>query len=593
MSQDALSQKPIAEPKPIEPEANWIPLTVWPAAVLIGGMVLFRFLPQLVEDGPPWIWMSAAFGPAICGILILLWWITFSGANWQERVAGFFGAILACVVTVACLDKSMVGPAVTVMTIPMGTAAFGIGAMFCRALPPLQRTTIALLLACLGFGVSALLRSDGMWGNFALGLHWRWTQSSEDRLAQKGSGARAPESKPAIAADTFARADWPGFRGPERDGVQHGSKIATDWSTQAPKQLWRISVGPGWSSFAVAGKFLFTQEQRGEMETVVCYAADSGSEIWTRGVKARFEDPLGGPGPRATPTLSDGALYVLFTMGQVMRLDPATGEIVWQAELETIANRKPPMWGFCSSPLVVGDAVIVHAGGTGDKGTIALSKDKGELKWSAPAGDHTYASPHLAKLLDKQVVLMLTNTGLDILDPATGAVLLKYEWPFEGYRALQPQVIGGDSMILPTPMGGGTRRIRVSQDGEKFKAEEVWTTRDLKPDFNDLVVFQKHAYGFDGAIFASIDLETGERNWKEGRYGKGEVLLLADSAALLVAGEEGEVILLKADPEGSTELGRFKAIEGRTWNHPVVIGDRLYIRNSQEAACYHLPLAKP
>lgn len=571
--------------------SRWKPLRIWPPLMLLAGMVFFRFLPHLIEDGPPEIWMSAAFGPLVCGALILLWWLTLSRATWEERLVGFFGSIVAAGIAVACIDKSMLGPAVMVLTIPLGTAAFGVGAVFCSRMLSFQRTAIALLCSCLGFGTTDLLRSDGLWGNFALGLHWRWIPSREDALLRNEPSRRTTEIQPASKADAFANPEWPGFRGPQRDGRQHGTKIASDWNTVPPQLIWKIDVGPGWSSLAVAGDLLFTQEQRGAQETVACYSADSGLEVWARQVKSRFDDPLGGPGPRATPTLAENGMFVTFATGLLMRLDPATGNIVWQQDLRQVADRQPPMWGFSSSPLVVDSVVIVHAGGAGDKGILAFKTETGELQWSARAGDHSYGSPQLSTIGDEQFVLMLTNTGLNLLDPVTGAERLNYEWKFDGYRALQPQVVDSDSILLPSAMGAGTRRIRISKGADGLIAEEVWTSRNLKPDFNDFVVDQGHAYGFDGAVFASINLATGNRNWKGGRYGKGQVLLLEDSGLLLVVGEQGEVILLKADPSAHVELAKFQAIEGKTWNHPVVIGDRLYLRNSQEAACYRLPLA--
>ena len=154
-------------------------------------------------------------------------------------------------------------------------------------------------------------------------------------------------------------------------------------------------------------------------------------------------------------------------------------------------------------------------------------------------------------------------------------------------------MIDGDSIVLATGLGSGTRRLGVSKRADGLAAEEQWTSRRLKPDFNDFVVFEGHAYGFDDSIFTSVDLENGERNWKKGRYGKGQVLLLKNSRLLLVVTERGEVVLLDADPSAHTELARFQALEGKTWNHPVVVGDRLYIRNAEEAACYELPLAGP
>ena len=274
-----------------------------------------------------------------------------------------------------------------------------------------------------------------------------------------------------------------------------------------------------------------------------------------------------------------------------MKLDPSTGDVNWQLDLRNVAEREPPMWGFCSSPLVTNGMVIVHAGGGGDKGTLAFDIATGELKWSIASGDHSYSSPQLSLVEGDPLVLMLTNRGIELLDPSTGSIRLNYEWKHDGYRDLQPQVVNGNSILIPTGMGSGTRCIRVTKEGEQLSAEEVWTSRDLKPDFNDFVIFEGHAYGFDNAIFTCIDLETGKRRWKGGRYGKGQVLLLEDSELLLIASEFGDVVLLKATSTAHTELASFKAIEGKTWNHPVVIGDRLYIRNAEEAACYRLPLA--
>lgn len=324
------------------------------------------------------------------------------------------------------------------------------------------------------------------------------------------------------------------------------------------------------------------------METVVCYRAGDGREIWTREIESRFDDPLGGPGPRATPTLTGEGVFALGAEGWLMRLAAGTGEVIWKQDIRESAGRKPPMWGFSSSPLVTDALVIVHAGGGEDKGLLAFAVESGELRWSVASGDHSYSSPQRATVAGEDCLLMLSNRGLDLLDPATGAAKLEYPWPVGDYRAIQPQVIGGDTILLATT-SLGTREVRISKGADgKLAAEEGWTSKRLKPDFNDFVVFENHAYGFDGSIFTCLDLETGERAWKGGRYGKGQVLLLENSGLLLVAGEQGQVVLVKASPEAHIEVAEFQALEGKTWNHPVIVGDRLYLRNSQEAACYRL-----
>ena len=223
------------------------------------------------------------------------------------------------------------------------------------------------------------------------------------------------------------------------------------------------------------------------METVVCYDADTGREVWNRQVEARFDDPLGGPGPRATPTLAKEGMFVTGATGIFLCLNPATGEIVWQQDLKKVAGREAPGWGFSASPLVAGSVVIVHAGGSGDKGLLAFDVASGTLRWSAAAGNDSYSSPQLNSIAGEELVLMLSNEGLLLVDPATGKTRLNYEWKFMNYRALQPHVVGEDTILLPTGMNTGTRAIRITKADGKLAANELWTSRNLKPDFTDFV----------------------------------------------------------------------------------------------------------
>jgi outer membrane protein assembly factor BamB len=327
------------------------------------------------------------------------------------------------------------------------------------------------------------------------------------------------------------------------------------------------------------------------METVACYDADTGREAWNQQIEARLEDPMGGPGPRATPTLASGGLFITGATGKFLRLDPATGDVVWKQDLSTVAGRKAPMWGFAASPLVTGSVVIVYAGGSNGKGVLAFDSATGAPRWSAAAGTDSYSSPQLNTIAGEDLVLMLSNEGLVFLDPASGKARLNYEWKFSPYRALQPRLVGDDLILLPTGMNAGTRAIRVTKPNGQLAAEELWTSRNLKPDFTDIVTYQGYAYGLDAGIFTCVDLKTGQRKWKGGRYGQAQILLLENSGLILVAAESGQVVLLAADPNEHVEVASFKALAGKTWNHPVVVGDRLYIRNSQEAAAYQLPLA--
>jgi outer membrane protein assembly factor BamB len=300
---------------------------------------------------------------------------------------------------------------------------------------------------------------------------------------------------------------------------------------------------------------------------------------------------MGGPGPRATPTLANGALFVTGATGWFLRLNPATGAVVWQKDLKEVASRKPPTWGFASSPLVVGSIAIVCAGGKDGKGLLAFDVETGALRWSVATGEETYASPQLNVLAGEELALMLSNDGLVLVEPASGKVRLNYEWKFQGYRALQPRVVGDETVLIGTPMNVGTRAIRITKVDGGLKAEELWTSRNLKTDFSDMVTHQGYIYGNDAGILACVDLKTGDRKWKGGRYGKCQLLLLENAGFLLVAAEDGKVHLVRADPREFAEVASFKALEGKTWNHPVVVGDKLYVRNSQEAAGFQLPTA--
>ena len=582
--QEALPQQASTELKP---------LRIWPAIVLLLGMAVTRFVPPTIEDAPLLLLMVSVLGPVALGVLLLIWWLTWSHASTKERIIGFVGALLIAGVCIASLDTTMIGPGIMMVAAPIGTAAFGIGAVLLSRWLSFKRTIVVLLMTLCGFGYATLLRNEGMWGHFALDLHWRWEPTAEEKmLADRSAG---PVEVANIGSDSevdqwLANPQWPGFRGPGGVSRQEGPAIDTDWSTHEPKLVWKVPVGPGWSSFAVAGNLLFTQEQRGENETVVCYTADTGQEVWAQEIESRFFDPLGGPGPRATPSLAGGSIFVQGANGQLQRLDARTGQPVWEIDLRRVADRDPPMWGFSSSPLVVDSVVIVHAGGADKLGTFGFDVESGDVKWSAPAGDHAYSSPQLVSIGNASYVAMFTNAGMNLLDPISGKSRCDYEWKLDGYSAVQPQVVEGDLILLATE--AETRCLRIVQEKDSLVAEERWTTRNLKPDFNDFVVHDGHAYGFDAKIFTCIDLASGERKWKRGRYGKGQVLLLSDPGVLLVVGERGEVVLVQADPSKHQELAKFQAIEGKTWNHPVLIGDRLFLRNSQQAACYRLALAE-
>jgi outer membrane protein assembly factor BamB len=564
---------------------------MWPAFVLMAIIVLCRYVPRFIEGASSQFWYVPVFFPLLASVLMLIWWLAGSRSTWREKLIGFFGFIVAVTVIVLLSHPSMRGLLTIYLTLPLGMIGFGLGAYFRRHRPAKPRVSGALLGAVLAMSITLFLQNFGITGAYAFELHSRWASAPGVGSWTKSAPAKA-EGAGAKIETAIANAEWPGFRGADRMGHTKPPKLATDWKANPPKLLWKKPVGAGWSSFAVAGAYAFTQEQRGPSEVVVCYEVATGNEVWAQQREARFDEAMGGPGPRATPTLADGAVFVTSALGVLQRLKASTGEVVWQQDFKSLSGRKElPMWGYAASPLVTNSLVIIYAGGEGDKGVMAFDAASGQPKWSVACGPESYSSPQLSKVLGEETLLLLTNDGLLFLDPATGQVRLNYEWKFQGYRALQPTVIGEDTILLPTPMSEGTRAIRVSKKGDQLVAEELWTSKQLKTDFSDLIAHNGYLYGIDGSMFSCLDLKTGARAWKGGRYGKGESLLLDSSDQILIAAEDGRVVLLQADPTAHKEITSFPALQGKTWNHPVLVGDKLLVRNATEAACYALPLA--
>jgi outer membrane protein assembly factor BamB len=215
--------------------------------------------------------------------------------------------------------------------------------------------------------------------------------------------------------------------------------------------------------------------------------------------------------------------------------------------------------------------------------------------WAAPAGKISYSSPQLASVGGETHLLFVSDLGLSAFDPSSGALLWEYLVPpsLDKERAIQPKAVGSGGFLFDAGRNVGTIRIDVARQDGSWVATQRWASRQLKPAFNDFVVCEDAIYGLDGRVLTCVDVRTGERRWKKGRYGSGQVLLLADQALLVVVTDEGEVVLVAADPNQHRELGRFQAIEGKTWNHPVIAHGRLYVRNAQEMACYEIRLEDP
>jgi outer membrane protein assembly factor BamB len=588
MTVDAgLSLSPIQTENPV-PEPVKHP-RVWPAIVLVGLYWLCAPVLSWLEIPGFVLWLTLMGALAVLMLAFTIWWLANRRVRGVDRLLGL-GAAIGGGIAWALLSPK-VGVAWLTVVLPWLFTVWAAWLLVARWMPATTRRRGLLVVLLLVWGVATLIRYNGLRGDGRPDLNWRWTPTAEDlynaaRAQQQGDSVSLSAHPLVLQPD-----DWPGFRGPARDSVVRDTKIATDWQTNPPEKRWRQRVGPGWSSFAVVGDRLFTQEQRGKSEAVVCLEAARGREVWCHLDEARFSEDQAGVGPRATPTFADGRLYTLGATGILNCLDAATGQRQWTHNIAADAGVKPPLpiWGFASSPLVHKGLVVVFAGGEGDKGLLAYRADSGGLAWTAAAGNHSYSSPQRAILCGEEQILFVAEHTLLAVDPASGKVLwqqavtTRADMP----RSLQPHAVG-PAQVLIASQAEGTMLLDVKRDGDAWTVSRRWAAKSLRPSFNDFVVHGDAIYGFDGSIFACIDARTGERHWKDGRYEHGQVLLLADQSLLLVVAEDGQVVLLAANPKEHQELGRFQAIEGKTWNHPVLAGGRLYVRNGEEIACYDL-----
>ncbi|OFW19446.1 MAG: hypothetical protein A3G21_15845 [Acidobacteria bacterium RIFCSPLOWO2_12_FULL_66_21] len=593
------------------------PLRLWPGVVLAALLVLIRFvIPAFVPD----TLVFGIMGAIVTSLGIIAWWMFFSRTPWAERAGALVVVAVALAATRRVVHPSiaggMMGMMVFIYGIPLLSLAFVASVVASRRLSNGLRRASMVAAILVGCGVLTLVRTDGVTGNSGSVFHWRWTPTSEQRLlaqapaldtpaevpAPKSADAAAtaltPPSKatkppgiPAAIEPGLERVEWPGFRGGDRDGVVRGVRIETDWSTSPPVQLWRRPIGPGWSSFAVSGDLLYTQEQRGEDEIVACYRLTTGAPVWRHRDRTRFYESNGGPGPRGTPSLSGGRLYTFGATGILNALDARDGAVVWSRNVASDVNTEVPTWGFSSSPLVIDDVVIVAASGT----LVGYDVATGNSRWVGPSQLGSYSSPHRATIDGVTQVLLLNGSGAAAVAPSTGALLWSYPWTGGGTTIVQPALTSDGNILINTlgmAGGAGIRRIALAQGSGGWTVKERWTSTGLKPYFNDFVVHNGHAFGFDGNILSCIDLADGKRKWKGGRYGNGQLVLLSDQDLLLVLSEEGELALVRATPDQLTEIARIPAIQGKTWNHPALTGDVLLVRNGEEMAAFRLSLAR-
>jgi outer membrane protein assembly factor BamB len=401
------------------------------------------------------------------------------------------------------------------------------------------------------------------------------------------------------------------FMGPNRNGVVPAGNIDFGQFHKA-SVVWKIEVGEGWSGFVAANNACYTMRQVGDQESVICLDINSGSPKWEYRHKRRHDDPLGGVGPRATPALSDGKLYCQGANGMLVCLDASSGELLWKQELDRLLNiplnagtttrgeawqieNSNCAWGRAGSPLIVDELVVVPGGGPADgrhATLIAFDKRTGEKRWQGGTFPIGYSSPMLFELAGVRQVVYVSEADVLGIDPENGNVLWTFPWPGSSNSdasTSQPVRVSDNRLLNSKGYGAGAQVMELFREGEKWATRKIWSNpRVLKTKLTSVVIRDGFAYAISDGILECADVETGERKWKAGRFGHGQLLMVEDF--LLVHSEDGVLRLVRANPEKYEPLEELETVSGVCWNTICLYRNYLLVRSDLEAACIKLPL---
>jgi outer membrane protein assembly factor BamB len=559
-----------------------IPLRLWIMAAILATFWIFELSVYSTEMSMFPRFISRMLVYLLLLVVFLGWWLSNRHLLWRDRLLGLGLLFGGAALTLLVADRST-RMLVVMAGFPRLFTAWTLWLLVTNNRSLNVRRAGFCVATVLVLGYFTLVRFDGLDGAQRGKLSWRWSPTPEQVfLTTAAKRGDQPAGRWELRAG-----DWPDFFSDQREGGIPGISISENWSAQPPQPVWRHRVGPAWSSMIVVDGHLVTQEQRGASEAVVCYSAATGDEHWAHEESGRFEEPLAGAGPRATPAFADGRVYALGAKGKLTCLNATTGQTVWSRDSLDEASADVPQWGLSASPLIVDDKVIVFAGGKSGRSLKAYRAASGESVWTNSAGHLSYSSPQLVTLAGQRQILMHDDAGLHAVNAESGETL----WTSAGSSAgampmLQPHVVGENQLLIAA--GAGVALLDVKHEAGQWSVSQRWESSALKPGFNDFVVHENHIFGLDDGILCCLDLPAGRRVWKKGRYGHGQLLLLASPAQLVVVAESGEVAAVAANPKQFEELGRFQAVEGKTWNHPTIAHGCLFVRNGIEMACYRL-----
>ena len=376
-----------------------------------------------------------------------------------------------------------------------------------------------------------------------------------------------------LLATPIGAADWPQWRGPNRDGISPEANWSAQWPAGGPNQLWQADVGTGCAAVAVSRGRLFTLGNTNETDTVVCLDATTGKPLWQYSYACPLEPRMFEGGPAATPTVDGERVYTLSRSGDLYCLATATGKMIWVKHLQTAFAGKMPEWGYAGSPLVLGTAVLLEVGATNGT-TMALNKLTGNRLWQSGNDAITYGSLVPFSFNGQSELATFNAFGLVVRAAATGKELARYVWktPYDGNIATP--IVAGDKIFISSGNNKGCALLQFTGTA----LTELWKSTAMRNHFTNSVLWHEHLYGFDESALTCVSFATGTTQWKQDGLGKGTLMVAGDK--LIILSEAGTLVVAAATPAGYKELARAKVLTGRCWVVPVLADGRLYVRNN-------------
>ena len=388
---------------------------------------------------------------------------------------------------------------------------------------------------------------------------------------------------------------WSQFRGSNRDGVSKSTATIKAWGEEGPALVWKREIGPAFSGIATYGRELITSFGADSAEYVASFNSATGEEKWRCAIDTIFTDDLGNVGPRSTPTVDGNQVFAISSNGSFAALNCENGSKIWEVDLVSRYSIKVPRRGLTTSPLVLDELVIVHAGGGDGKAIIALNKESGGIVWEVGDAGISNSSPFVTTIAGiRQIVFTVTRDvekdgrkqGVNSTISVSPQGELLWKGPSLPGVIAMPVFIAPDKIFVSGSIDDGCVVFQIVPRGDTLAVQEVWKNREMKNHFSSSILYKKHIYGFSKSTLKCLDAATGKRKWRTRGFGKGALIVADDK--LLVLSDRGKLALIAASAESFRQLAVAQVLNGKSWTSPTISEGRLYVRNQKEMACYDL-----